>query len=99
MYRTLKNNLNSLWTTSLVEVRRRWNVVFEERSMEDIRNDYLKGLWISKEELIRLKEWETQEFIKEYELLRSQYVDLLSGFNMNALSNYHLLERKNQGKM
>jgi hypothetical protein len=91
--------LNSLWTTSLVEVRRRWNVVFEERSMEDIRNDYLKGLWISKEELIRLKEWETQEFIKEYELLRSQYVDLLSGFNMNALSNYHLLERKNQGKM
>ena len=99
MYQTLKNNLNSLWTNFSVEFRRRWNIVFEERPIDVIRQDYLTGAWISKEELIRLKEWETQEFIKEYELLRSQYIDLLSGFNMNALSNYHLLERKNQGKM
>jgi hypothetical protein len=99
MYQTLKNNLSIRWTTFSVEFKRRWNIIFEERSIEDIRNDYLRGLWISKEELMRLKEWETQEFIKEYQLLRGQYLDLLSGFNMNALSNYHLLERKNQGKM
>lgn len=94
-----KNNLKSRWMIFLAELKRKFNVIFEHRSIEDIRNDYLLRLWISKSELTRLKEWETHEFIREYKQLSDQYNDLLSGFNMNALSNYALLERKNQGKM
>lgn len=99
MSQTLKNNLKSHWTTFLVELRRRYNIIFEDRDIMIIREDYLNNKWISKQELIILKNWETQEFIREYDALRSQYKDLLSGFNMNALSNYQLLERKMQGKM
>lgn len=98
-YQTLKSKWNSLWKIFLDETKRRYNIIFEERDIQNIRNDYLDYKWISKEELHRLKEWETSQFIMMYNELKGQYQDLLSNFNMNALSNYELLERKKQGKL
>lgn len=82
-----------------VESKRRWEIIFETRSIENIREDYLNYKWISKEELIRLKEWETEQFILEYTTLKNQYVDVLNYFNLNTLSHYQLLERKVQGSL
>lgn len=91
--------MKSRWTIFLAECVRIYHIIFETRDIEIIRKDFYAHKWISKSELLILKEYEIREFIKEYEQLRNQYKDLLGGFNLNALSNYSLLERREQGKL
>lgn len=83
----------------LVKLKRIYDILFNTRDVEEIRQDYFSNKWISKEELIRLLEYEETQFIKTYSELQNQYNDLLKYFNMNSLSNYYLLERKEQGKL
>lgn len=99
MFQTLKNNMKSRWKTFLDKTKRFYHIIFDEREIEEIRKDYFDGLWISKEELIRLLEYEEQQFIENYKNLQKDYNDMLSYFNMNSLSNYSLLERKYQGTL
>lgn len=89
----------SRWTNYLAEIKRKYYIIFETRNIEEVRKDYFSGKWISKNELERLVEYEESQFIKEYEKLKNDYNDLLKSFNMNALSNYALLERKFQGNL
>jgi hypothetical protein len=91
--------LKSLWKNYSVETKRIYNIIFEERDIENVRKDYFDNKWISKSELLRLIEHEEKSFIKEYDRLKQEYNDLLNSFNMNALANYSLLERKMQGKL
>ena len=83
----------------LVKLKRIYDILFNTRDVEEIRQDYFNNKWISKEELVRLLEYEETQFIKTYSELQNQYNDLLKYFNMNSLSNYSLLERKEQGKL
>jgi hypothetical protein len=83
----------------LDKTKRFYNIIFNQRAIEEIRKDYFGGLWISKEELIRLLEYEEKQFIQNYSNLQKEHNDMLSYFNMNALSNYTLLERKYQGTL
>jgi hypothetical protein len=83
----------------LDKTKRFYNIIFNQRAIEEIRKDYFGGLWISKEELVRLLEYEEKQFIQNYSNLQREYNDMLSYFNMNALSNYTLLERKYQGTL
>lgn len=99
MFQTLKNNMKSRWKTFLDKTKRFYHIVFDERDIEEIRKDYFDGLWISKEELTRLLEYEEKQFVEAYHSLQKEYTDMLSYFNMNALSNYTLLERKYQGSL
>lgn len=99
MFQTLKNNMKSRWKTFLDKTKRFYHIIFDERDIEEIRKDYFEERWISKEELIRLFEYEEQQFIEHYKNLQKDYNDMLSYFNMNALSNYTLLERKYQGSL
>ena len=99
MFQTLKNNTKSAWKTFLPEFRRRYQVIFETRDIERVRDDYFSDRWISKEELDRLLRYEEAQFVQAYGELQANYRDVLSYFNMNSLSNYALLERKNQGKL
>ena len=91
--------MKSRWKTFLDKTKRFYHIIFDEREIEEIRKDYFDGLWISKEELIRLLEYEEQQFIENYKNLQKDYNDMLSYFNMNSLSNYSLLERKYQGTL
>ena len=99
MYQILKNKLNSGWKTFLAESIRRYNIIFETRDIEIIRKDYFKFKWISKEELIRLLNYEEEQFIIQYDILKKDKIDLMNGFNMNAYASYVTLERQKQGKM
>lgn len=99
MYLTQKNNMNFQWKTFLIKAKRIYNIIFNDRDVEQIRKDYFDNLWISKNELYRLLEYEESEFINNYSRLQNQYNDMLKYFNMNSLSNYALLERKEQGKL
>ena len=83
----------------LVKLKRIYHILFNTRDIEQIRLDYFNNKWISKEELIRLLEYEESQFVKTYSELQNQYNDVLKYFNMNSLSNYSLLERKEQGKL
>ena len=87
------------WKTFLDKTKRFYNIIFNERDIEQIREDYFNNLWISKEELSRLLEYEEKQFIENYSNLQKDYNDMLSYFNMNSLSNYALLERKYQGSL
>jgi hypothetical protein len=91
--------MNFHWKKFLVKIKRLYNIIFNRRNIEEIRNDYFNNRWISKEELIILLEYEEKQFIENYTRLQNQYNDLLSSFNMNSLSNYELLERKYQGSL
>lgn len=99
MFQTLKNNMKSHWKTFLDKTKRFYHIIFDERDIEQIRKDYFEERWISKEELVRLLEYEEKQFIENYSTLQKEYNDMLSYFNMNALSNYTLLERKYQGTL
>lgn len=87
------------WKTCLAETKRIFKIIFDTRDLETIRSDFFSHKWISKEELSRLIIYEEEQFIVEYTRLRQDYQDLLSSFNLNALSNYELLERKMQGQL
>ena len=87
------------WKTFLDKTKRFYNIIFNERDIEQIREDYFNNLWISKEELSRLLEYEEKQFIENYTNLQKDYNDMLSYFNMNSLANYSLLERKYQGNL
>lgn len=91
--------MKSDWKTFLHESRRRYQVIFETRDIERVREDYFSDRWISKEELDRLLRYEESQFVKAYGELQANYQDVLKYFNMNALSNYALLERQHQGKL
>lgn len=99
MFRTLKNNMNFHWQNFLAESKRIFSIYFDDRDIEKVRLDYFSHKWISREELIRLIDYEEQQFIEQYSKIQKDYHDLLSSFNMNALSNYELLERKMQGTL
>ena len=99
MFRTLKNNMNFHWQNFLAESKRIFSIYFDDRDIEKIRLDYFSHKWISREELIRLIDYEEQQFIEQYSKIQKDYHDLLSSFNLNALSNYELLERKMQGTL
>jgi len=83
----------------LDEFIRRYHIIFDTRDIQEIRQDYFEKKWLSKEELYRFIEHEEQDFVKEYTYLQQQHLDLLNGFNLNALANYRLLERREQGKL
>lgn len=91
--------MNFQWKTFLVNLKRIYNIIFNDRDIEQIRKDYFDNLWISKSELCRLLEYEENQFINNYSQLQNQYNDMLKYFNMNSLSNYRLLERKEQGNL
>lgn len=91
--------MKSRWKTFLDNSKRFYNIIFNERDIEQIREDYFNNLWISKEELSRLLEYEEKQFIENYTNLQKDYNDMLSYFNMNSLANYSLLERKYQGTL
>jgi len=91
--------MKSRWKTFLDKTKRLYYIIFDKREIEEIRKDYFEERWISKEELVRLLEYEEKQFIENYSTLQKEYNDMLSYFNMNALSNYTLLERKYQGTL
>lgn len=95
----LKNNTVNRWKIFSVKIKRLYDIIFNTRNIEDVRTDFFSHKWISKEELVRLIEHEEAEFVKSYTALNDNYIDLLKSFNMNALSNYTLLERKYQGTL
>jgi hypothetical protein len=99
MSRIQKNNMKSHWKNFSVKIKRLYNIFFNTRDIEIIRQDYFSGKWISKEEVLRLLESEERQFIKSYNEVKSQYDDVLRYFNMNALSNYSHLEHKLQGTL
>lgn len=91
--------MNFHWQNFLAESKRIFSIYFDDRDIEKVRLDYFSHKWISREELIRLIDYEEQQFIEQYSKIQKDYHDLLSSFNMNALSNYELLERKMQGTL
>jgi hypothetical protein len=85
------------WKIYLVKLKRIYSSIFEQRDIEVIRQDYYNGQWISKAELHRLFEQEKEELAKIAVTAQKDYSDLLSGFNLNAMRNYEMLEKKYQG--
>lgn len=85
--------------TFLDKSKRVYDILFNIRDIETIRNDYFSKKWISKSELIRLIDYEEKQFVIAYSQLHKEHVDMLSSFNINSMSNYELLERKYQGKL
>lgn len=86
----------------MVEIKRKWNSLFEPREISKIRDDFYNKKWISKEEMLLLlekTEFEKIELIRIIEQTRSDYDRLLSSFNLNALASYELLERQKQGTL
>lgn len=91
--------MSTLWKTFLVNSKRIYDILFNVRDIETVRKDYFSKKWISKNELMRLIDYEEKQFVIAYTELHKQHVDMLGAFNMNALSNYSLLERKYQGQL
>ena len=87
------------WKTFSDNIKRYWCIAFENRDIVDIQNDYYADKWISKSELIELFEFEKSSLITRYTDVARDYHDLMSGFNLNAYSNYQKLEENNQGKL
>jgi hypothetical protein len=91
--------MNIPWKTFLDNAKRIYDILFNIRDIEVIRSDYFSKKWISKNELIRLLDYEEKQFVIAYTQLQKEHVDMLSSFNMNSLSNYELLERKYQSQL
>jgi len=83
----------------LVNIKRIYNIIFENRDLTDIQNDYYLNKWISKSELEKLFEFEKIQLLEAYKEKEQESIDLLKSFNMNSLSNYEALERKYQGSL
>lgn len=91
--------MNIPWKTFLDNAKRIYDILFNIRDIEVIRSDYFSKKWISKNELIRLIDYEEKQFVIAYTQLHKDHVDMLNSFNMNSLSNYELLERKYQSQL
>ena len=89
--------MKTQWKIYLVKLKRIYSSIFEQRDIEVIRRDYYNELWISKTELHRLFEQEKEELAKMAVAAQKDYSDLVAGFNLNAMRNYEMLEKKFQG--
>ncbi len=90
--------MNIPWKIYLAKFKRTYSSIFEERNIDIIRQDYYNNLWISKAELSKLFKYETAELANTAINAQNEYKDLLSGFNLNAMQNYEILEKKFQGR-
>jgi len=79
--------MNYPWKTFLVKIKRYYDIIFNIRDIEVVREDYFSKKWISKEEMHRLIEHEEKSFIQVYSELQTQYQDLLQFFNTYSLRN------------
>jgi hypothetical protein len=78
----------------LVEFKRRWSIIFETRELEIIRQDFYDKKWISKEETVRLMEYEIQQ-LTEWALKERKDKDIiLENFNMSMMNAYYMAEEK-----
>lgn len=85
--------------TYLDNIKRIYNIIFEDREIHLIQDDYYEHRWISKSELEKLFEYEKVQLLNAYREKEQEYHDLLEGFNLHTLSSYEALERKYQGKL
>ena len=85
--------------TCLDNIKRLYNIIFENRELTTIQDDYHLNKWISKSELEKLFEFEKMQLLQAYKEKEQEFQDLMRSFNMNSLSNYEALERKYQGSL
>lgn len=76
------------------ELKRIYNIIFENRPVDDIRKDYYNNKWISKSELEKLLTYETTELTKMVLVEREMYNSLLEGFNLSAMKNAQIYETR-----
>ena len=65
-----------------------YTIICEDRDIIDIQNDYHNGLWISKDEVIRLMEYEKQLLLDEMLKYREETSLLLSDFKLATMRSY-----------
>lgn len=84
----------------LLEIKRLYQIIFEERPIDTIRNDFYEHKWISKSELsiiVESLEFEKLQLLNIVNKSQQEYKDLLGSFNLNAMEHYLFLQRQ-QGK-
>jgi hypothetical protein len=72
----------------LHELNRLYRIIFEHRSIDDIRNDIGAKKWVSKEELIRFYEHRLKEMQVYVQRTDEAYNLLLENFNLAVIKNY-----------
>jgi len=80
-------------------MRRIYRIIFENRDLSEIQEDYHNNKWISKSELYHLFEYEKQQLLVMYKQKEDDYTQLLESFNLNSFASYSALERKYQNKL
>lgn len=91
--------MKQLWKKSLANIKRYYNIFFEDRNPEIIQEDYHADKWISKAELQILLEYEKFQLLKVIADKDKELNDLMASFNLNSYSSYVALEKKYQGKL
>lgn len=78
----------------LVELRRRFNIIFETRDLETIRSDFYTQKWISKEEMRRLFVSEIEQVTQWALRERAEKNSLLENFRLGTMQSYYEAEEK-----
>lgn len=78
----------------LVELRRRFNIIFETRDLEIIRSDFYTQKWISKEEMRRLFFSEIEQVTQWALREREEKNSLMENFRLGTMQSYYEAEEK-----
>ncbi len=70
-------------------LRRWYRIIFEHRDLNEIRDDYYAGRWISKSELDKIHRADAIEFLKILEKERADRQELINRFN-STIDNLYL---------
>ena len=81
-------NMKKIWKTYLLEIKRRYQIIFKFRDITAISTDYYNNKWISKAELKTLFLYEKQQLMIAVNLANDNYNKLFEGFNIGVIKNY-----------
>lgn len=80
--------MKKIWKTYLLEIKRRYQIIFKFRDINSISTDYYNNKWISKSELKTLFLYEKQQLMIAVNLANDNYNRLFEGFNIGVIKNY-----------
>jgi hypothetical protein len=80
--------MHTHWKTFLNEMKRIYNIIFENRPIDDIRNDFYSNKWISKHEKIILLEDEKEFLMQQALRYKNDYDLLMNNFNLMTQRDY-----------
>lgn len=81
----------------MAEIKRLYNIFFEDRDIRIIYDDFHAKRWISKKELLSLYENDKLEMLAIIKSKQEDYELLLSNFSLGSFNTYQVIEEKYQG--